>query len=248
MLSIIIVTFAFLLASFVKGMVGLGLPLVALGLLALVMTPAEAAALLVVPSMVTNLWQLFAGPSIGALVRRLGSMMFAIVLSTWITAWAGGAMLIGPDAHIAAGGLGVALAAYALFNLVGPHFVVPKQWEPWLSPLIGALTGAAAAATGVFAVPAVPYFQALQLDKEDLVQTLGLSFSVSTLALAVVLAGSGILRLGNAGASVLVLAPTALGMIAGQWLRLRVSEQAFRKVFLIGLLVLGLYLASELIA
>jgi uncharacterized membrane protein YfcA len=124
---------------------------------------------------------------------------------------------------------------------------VPEHWERWLSPVIGALTGAAAAATGVFAVPAVPYFQALQLDKEELVQALGLSFTVSTAALAVVLATSGILRLGNAGASVLVLAPTALGMIAGQWLRLRVSEQAFRKVFLIGLLVLGCYLASELI-
>src|SRR5512140_2112791 len=114
MLSIAIVTFAFLLASFVKGMVGLGLPLVALGLLALVMSPAEAAALLVVPSTVTNLWQLFAGPSVRALVRRLWSMMLAIVLSPWITAWAGGAMLIGPDARMATGALGVALAVYAL--------------------------------------------------------------------------------------------------------------------------------------
>jgi uncharacterized membrane protein YfcA len=247
MLSIAIVTFAFLLASFVKGMVGLGLPLVALGLLALVMTPGEAAALLVVPSMVTNVWQLVAGPALGALVRRLWSMMLTIVLSTWLTAWAGGAMLIGPDARLAAGWLGVVLFVYALFNLAAPRLAVPRHWEPWLSPLIGAVTGAAAAATGVFAVPAVPYFQALQLDKEDLVQALGLSFTVSTLALAAVLAVSGVLRLDNAGASLLVLVPTGLGMLAGQWLRLRVSEALFRRLFLVGLLALGAYLASRLL-
>lgn len=44
----------FLLAGFVKGVVGLGLPTVAVGMLGLVMPPAQAAALLVAPSMVTN--------------------------------------------------------------------------------------------------------------------------------------------------------------------------------------------------
>ena len=246
MLSIAVITFAFLLASFVKGIVGLGLPLVALGLLALVMSPAQAAALLVVPSMVTNLWQLFAGPDFRAVLRRLWPMMLAIVLGTWATAWIGGAMLIGPDARKAAGGLGVGLVIYALLGLAAPRLAVPRRWEPWLSPLVGVLTGAAAAATGVFAIPAVPYFRAMQLEKEDLVQALGLSFTVSTLALAVVLAWSGALQLGTAGASLLVLLPTALGMAAGQWLRLRVSEELFRKLFLIGLLALGLYLSSYL--
>ena len=55
--SLALITFTFLLAGFVKGVIGLGLPTVAVGLLGLVMPPAEAAALLVVPSMVTNLWQ-----------------------------------------------------------------------------------------------------------------------------------------------------------------------------------------------
>ena len=57
----------FLLAGLVKGVIGMGLPTVAMGLLAVVLPPAEAAALLVVPSLVTNVWQLLAGPSFGAL-------------------------------------------------------------------------------------------------------------------------------------------------------------------------------------
>lgn len=44
----------FLLAGFVKGVIGLGLPTVAVGLLSLVMPPVQAAALLILPSMVTN--------------------------------------------------------------------------------------------------------------------------------------------------------------------------------------------------
>ena len=52
---------AFALAGFVKGVIGLGLPTVSIGLLGLLMTPAEAAAILVVPSLVTNIWQAAVG-------------------------------------------------------------------------------------------------------------------------------------------------------------------------------------------
>ena len=59
----------FLLAGLVKGVIGMGLPTVAMGLLALALPPAEAAAILVVPSLVTNVWQLLAGPRFAALAR-----------------------------------------------------------------------------------------------------------------------------------------------------------------------------------
>jgi uncharacterized membrane protein YfcA len=62
---------AFLLAGLVKGVIGLGLPTVAIGLLGLLMTPAQAAAILVVPSLVTNIWQFVAGGELLALVRRM---------------------------------------------------------------------------------------------------------------------------------------------------------------------------------
>jgi uncharacterized protein len=55
--SLVAITSIFVLAGFVKGVIGLGLPTVAMGLLALLMTPAQAAAVLVVPSFLTNIWQ-----------------------------------------------------------------------------------------------------------------------------------------------------------------------------------------------
>lgn len=235
----LITALTFLLAGFVKGVVGLGLPTVAVGLLGLVMMPVQAAALLVIPSLVTNVWQLAAGPSFGALVRRLWPMLLALCFGTWM----GGGMLVSGSAGRATMMLGIALVAYALVGLSAKRFSVSPRAEPWLSPLIGAATGMVTAATGVFVVPAVPYLQALDLDKEELVQALGLSFTISTVALAGVLAANGGFHLSVAGASLLALVPALGGMFVGQWVRLRVSAATFRLYFFCGLLLLGAHLA-----
>jgi uncharacterized membrane protein YfcA len=238
-LLLLLVAFTFLLAGFVKGVVGLGLPTVAMGLLGLAMAPAQAAVLLVVPSLVTNLWQLFAGPRFGGLLRRLWPMMAGICLGTW----AGAGLLTGAGADTATIGLGVALVLYAAIGLAGPRVSIPAKAERWWSGPVGAATGLVTAATGVFVIPAVPFLQALGLEKEDLVQALGLSFTVSTLALAAGLAHDGAFPLAAAGTSLLALAPALLGMAAGQWLRLRVRPEVFRRWFFLGLLLLGLDLA-----
>jgi hypothetical protein len=78
-----VVASTFLLAGFVKGVIGLGLPTVAMGLLAIVMTPAQAASLLVVPSLLTNVWQAM-GPALAPLVRRFWPMLLGICVGTWL--------------------------------------------------------------------------------------------------------------------------------------------------------------------
>lgn len=231
----------FLLAGFVKGVIGLGLPTVAMGLLSVVMMPAQAAALLIVPSFVTNVWQLAAGPRFGALARRLWPMMAGVVAGTL----AGTGLMQGSHAGQAIVGLGVALMIYAVLGLTAIRFAVPPRAEPWLGPAIGAVTGLVTAATGVFVIPAVPYLGALGLAKDDLIQALGLSFTVSTVALAAALAGGGAFELKVAGASALALAPALVGMVVGGWVRSRVSEGVFRRCFFLGLLLLGAHLASR---
>lgn len=72
----------FIAAGLVKGVTGMGLPTVAMGLLGLLMPPQAAAALLVLPSLLTNLWQLLAGPALAQIVRRLWLMMTGIIIVT----------------------------------------------------------------------------------------------------------------------------------------------------------------------
>ncbi|MCW8087525.1 sulfite exporter TauE/SafE family protein [Roseococcus sp. MDT2-1-1] len=225
----------FLFAGAVKGLLGLGLPTVAMGLLGLAMPPVQAAALLLVPSLVTNVWQLLAGPRFGALLARLWPMMLGIVAGTLT----GSGIIAGAAARNASVALGIALALYGLVGLLKPQLRVPPSVEPWAGPLVGAVTGLVTGATGVFVIPAVPYLGSLDLDRNDLVQALGLSFTVSTLALAVGLALHGALPLAASGASLLAVLPALLGMWFGGWLRLRVRPETFRRGFFVGLLLLG---------
>ncbi|MGH1575166.1 sulfite exporter TauE/SafE family protein [Methylobacterium sp. P31] len=240
-LPLAVAALTFLLAGFVKGVIGLGLPTVAMGLLSTVVAPAQAASLLILPSFVTNAWQLATGPRFAALARRLWPMMAGIVVGTL----AGSGFMQGGHAGQAASGLGVALMIYAVLGLTAVRFSVPPRAEPWLGPVIGTVTGLVTAATGVFVIPAVPYIGALSLRKDDLIQALGLSFTVSTVALAAALAGSGSFEGGTAGASALALAPALIGMFVGGWVRGRVSEKVFRRCFFLGLLALGAHLASR---
>jgi uncharacterized protein len=234
----------FLLAGVVKGVIGMGLPTVAMGLLAVMLPPAEAAALLVIPSLVTNVWQLLAGPSFGALARRLWLMMLGVFVGTI----AGIGVLAGDKAGLASMALGVILALYAVVGLAGFKMSVPKRREGWLGSVIGATTGVVTGATGVFTIPAVPYLQAIGLERDDLIQALGLSFTVSTIALAIGLWRVDAWHAGSLWASLLALVPALIGMQAGTMLRQRISAATFRRVFFIGLLLLGLYLVVERLA
>ncbi|MGG5890648.1 sulfite exporter TauE/SafE family protein [Falsiroseomonas sp. HC035] len=215
----------------VKGVIGLGLPTVAMGLLGLAMLPVEAAALLIVPSLVTNVWQLLAGPLFGALLRRLWPMMVSIVAGTL----AGSGVIVGTDAGAATAFLGAALALYGVVGLAKPRLRVPPAAEPLAGPLVGAVTGA----TGVFVIPAVPYIGSLGLERDDLVQALGLSFTVSTLALTAGLVLHGALPLATTAISVLAVLPALVGMAFGAWLRARVRPEVFRLCFFVSLLLLG---------
>lgn len=241
LLFLSLITLTFLAAGLVKGITGMGLPTVAMGLLGIVMPPAAAAAMLVIPSFVTNGWQLISGPATVCLLRRLWPMMLGIVIGTVC----GASLLVRVDQLWSGFALGGALIVYAGYALVSPVLSVPERIEPWLSPVVGLMTGALTGATGVFVMPAVPYLQALRLDKDELVQALGLSFTVSTVALAVGLLAHGAFRLDQWGLSALAIAPALTGMWLGQRIRARISPKRFRQGFLTLLLILGLQLASR---
>lgn len=228
----------FLLAGTIKGVIGLGLPTVAMGLLGLAMAPVQAAALLIIPATLTNLWQLAFGGHLQALIRRLWPLLLAIFIGTGLgTLWIG---MVGGAWVVRA--LGAALLLYALSGLLLPTRRISADTEHWLGPACGLITGVITSATGVFVIPAVPYLQTLGLSKDELVQALGLSFTVSTLALAGGLLWRGALGGAELGASVLALVPALLGMWLGQWLRQRISAVLFKRVFFIGLGALGVHL------
>jgi len=237
-LLLAMVTGTFLLAGLVKGIVGMGLPTLAMGLLAVVMLPSEAAAILVIPTVITNIWQMVAGPALAALVRRFALMIVGTVVGTFTTI----GLLTGTSTSIATGALGAVLAAYGTHGLVSARFEVRPESERWLSPIIGLITGMLTGATGIFVVPAVPYLSSLRLEKEELIQSIGISAFVCPLALGLALAASGRFQAAVAGTSLLALLPALAGMYVGQRIRGHLQPAVFRRWFFVGLIVLGGYM------
>jgi hypothetical protein len=230
----------FVLAGAVKGVIGLGLPTVAMALLAQWMTPADAAGLLIVPSFVTNVWQIGSWGTLKPKLRRFGALQIGVCGGTWLGMFALGA----PSGAWASAASGVALIVYAAWGLTGARLSVRRGDERWLGPLVGCATGAISAVTGMFVVPAVPYLQSLGLERDELVQVMGLSFTTSTIALAVGLYGSGSYSSGALTTSTVMVLPALAGMSAGQAIRrVLFSPPVFRTCFLVSLVALGIHLA-----
>lgn len=173
----------FALAGMIKGTIGLGLPAVSMGLLTMVISPFQAATLLIIPSMVTNFWQLFAEGRVLQLIRRFWLLLIGIIVgSIWSVFPTLGHSDFNSEAL-----LGGMLALYGVYGLFAKSMPNLSKYENWLSPIMGYLGGALTVATGVVVIPVVPYLQTLNLQRDDLVQSLGLAFTTSTICLAVFL-------------------------------------------------------------
>lgn len=231
----------FLLAGLVKGVIGLGLPTVSLGLLTALFDLPTAMTLMIVPSFATNLWQASVGGHGLALLRRLWPFL---LLATG-TIWIGALTLSRWDLSLLSGLLGLLLVLYGGSALAGLRLSVPAPREAWLGPLFGATNGVLTGMTGSFVVPGVLYLQAIGLPRDQLVQAMGILFTLSTLALALSLHDAGLSTAALDLASLLALLPAILGMVIGQRLRGHLSEARFRQVFFASLLLLGAYIAGR---
>lgn len=242
-LIIAIAIFTFVLAGFVKGVIGMGLPTIAVGLLSLMISPAEAVALMLIPSLLTNIWQGLVGPYFMSSVKRLWPTFIGLCVGTWVANLIGVGLLTPEAASRARITLGVTLIVYAALGLSRIQLRLRAGTEMWLGPIVGVATGILSAATGVFMIPAIPYYQAIGFEKDELVQAQGISYTISTLALAVLLLYDGVLRTGNATWSLAAVVPALAGMVAGQYVRGLVQPATFRLCFYVGILAIGAYLA-----
>ena len=227
----------FFAGGFVKGAIGLGLPTVVMGLLSITMPLGQAAAMVVIPAVATNIWQMLAGPALLTMLRRFATMMLGVVVGTFATVG-----LLTQSTSLAKAGLGAVLAAYGLLGFMPGRLEIGPRAERWLSPLVGLLTGGISGATGVFVIPAVPYLGSLRLEKEELIQAIGIHAFICPLALGAALTTRGQYPAGAALTGLVALLPAFAGMYAGQRLRQRLHPDVFRRWFFAGLIGLGGYM------
>lgn len=235
-IALVLATFFF--AGCVKGVVGFGLPVVALALLAQTIGIKAAIALITVPGITMNVWQAATGGNFRAIVRRL----WPLLVMSCACIWFGVSILAVADGRVVSGVLGALLTVYATYSLARTQITPPRRWEPVLTPIVGALSGIAYGLTGSLMVPGVVYLQAIGLDRNMLVQSLGITFLLTTTVLAISLSGHNLLGAELGALSTAALVPAVAGMFVGQRFRHRLSEDLFRKYFFWALLVSGLYM------
>lgn len=235
------IALAFLVAGVVKGLIGLGMPATSLGLMMLAIDLKQAIVILLVPLFVSNVWQGLAGRHLGAAVRRLWPLFIAGAMAIWFSV----GIMIHANTAILTVVLGAILITYSAYSLATPQIKPPGRWEPLLSPVAGALTGMIGGLTGSMAVPAVLYMQALGMERAQLIQAMGIWFTLATVSLSVALGGRGALPAELAMVSAGAVIPAIAGMEIGRRLRERLAEELFRKVFFGVLLMLGVYIAAR---
>jgi uncharacterized membrane protein YfcA len=136
-------------------------------------------------------------------------------------------------------GLGLVLVAYGLYGLTTPKLKLslPTPALHFAAALTGVVTGFVTAATGIFIIPMVLFLQALGLEKDELVQALGCSFSIGTVALAATLGPTAAFAASTSLMGLGALAFALLGLAIGSAARGRMDQKVFRTV-LFGLLVI----------
>ncbi|MGQ0583704.1 MAG: sulfite exporter TauE/SafE family protein [Reyranella sp.] len=234
---------AFIVAGIAKGAIGIGLPPIAIGLMTLALPLGDALAIMTIPTLTTNVFQALYGRQFLALLRRFGTMAIAAVIGVIAAAVILGKL--GSPGTI--GWLGLVMVLYALLALFAWRPVMPRAAEPWANPLIGLATGAVTGITGMAAVPFLPYMQSLQISKNELIQGLGILFVFITAALAAALVQQNVFDTANLIGGVAAMVPTFAGVWIGQKVRRAASPETFRKIFLYGMLALGLHMARGLL-
>lgn len=237
-IDLLLIGLVFILAGSVKGVIGLGLPTVSLGLLTAMTDLTSAMALMVAPSFVTNLWQGLVGGNLVALLRRLWPFLLLAVATIFI----GAQGLRSIDLSLLSVLLGGLLIVYAAIALAGVRLTISPSQARWAGPTFGAVNGVLTGLTGSFVVPGVLYLQAIGLGRDQLVQAMGILFTLSTVAIGVALGTQALFSANAATVSVAAVIPALLGMVLGQRIRARLSEAVFRRVFFWAILVLGAYI------
>lgn len=234
----------FLLAGTVKGLVGLGLPTVALAFMSLVLSLPEAMAMLVLPTIFTNVWQAAVGGNFRVIVRRQWPLILPLMVALYVTMWQLGRK--GPSwASLV---LGAVLILYGAMGLLRIRPRVSKDLEKPLGPVIGLLSGFIASMVGVPVVPLMPYLQALDIRPSEIVQTLGIVLCATSFTLAASLINFGLFDGPRALLSAGAVVPSIAGMWLGQRVRAGLSIEQFRLAVFGVLLAMGLYtVASRLL-
>lgn len=234
---------AYLVAGSIKGLTGIGFSTSCLPIMALRLDLKVAIPLVIVPSIASNLAVMVQAGQFGPAVRRFWPLYLASVPGLML----GLAILVAIPIDLAKAILGIVLIIYALWALINQPHSLSEHWERWLKIPAGFCTGFVNGLTGSQVMPALPYLLALNLQKNTFVQTINISFTLSSLVMLF-----GMNRLGYLAPQTFLIAiaglfPVLTAVTLAGKLQKRLSSSHYRKLVLSFLLFMGIILLARVL-
>ena len=238
--QILIVLAVYLVAGFVKGFAGLGFSAVSIGILASFLDLTIAIPLVAFPSIASSLLVMADAGQFREALGKFSTMYLASLPGLAVGIW----LLVAPEGNIAKLVLGILLAVYGIWGLINPTYTLSEAVGRRLRAPTGLLTGVLSGLTGVAVMPVAPYLLSLGIRRDLFVQSLNISFVISSVIVVASLGGLGFISWSTLGIAIGAIPPVALAVKAGVLLRRRVSEQQFRVGVLLVLVGLGVNLIA----
>lgn len=227
-----------MVAGLVKGMVGVGFPVVAMSILTLFIDPVTAIGIVAIPVLATNAWQALQVESSAEVFRRFWPLITMLVVGTWM----GGLAIAHVDVDIMLAMIGLVAIGFSIFSVAKPDLVISSDKERWCSPVTGLGAGVIGGLTTVHGPPIMMYLMALGLRKDEFVGTIGLIWFCGSLPMVSVYIYKGVINLDGAMLSLLSLLPVFLGLYAGGVIRGKINQEMFKNMVIAALFFLGINL------
>lgn len=241
--SLLLISLIFLLAGFVKGTSGVGLPAISIALLTMFIGIKAAVALVVMPGLLTNLWQLFGKIKIIKIIIRMWPLLVFLFIFSFL-----GARILVNNSEMLTLLLGFLLTFYALLSIIVSKIInIPIKYEKIIGAIVGALSGFFGGSTGTFIFPLALYVYSLKMPRDEFLQTIALVLVSASLFLGLALTGNNLWTIELFLYSLYATIPSFLGMYLGRILQIKIDENIFRKLFLLVLMLVGFLIINKAI-
>lgn len=232
---LIVAAFAFLFAGTIKGLVGLGLPTAVVGILAQFIDPRQAIALLLLPILISNTWQIYRGGMAAETFKKLWPFCLVMCVLIFITSQ----FAANFSAEILTISVGIMILLFVVTNVFLKSFTIPEKHDKVYQIGFASAAGIVGGLTSLWAPVIVMYMLSKRLSKEEFVASVGMLLMSGCIPLLAGYITAGLTTPTMLFWSLIMVIPTLAGFAIGEWARAFLKAEQFRKILLGVFFLLG---------
>jgi len=230
---------AFLSGGILKGILGVGVPVVMVPILTIYFDIQTAVSTMVIPNLITNLWQSY------EYKRFIGSkkILFRFTLAGAIGVMTGTVLLVNLQAAYLLLGLSGVILMFIFFRIHKPNWKLSESASKFLVIPCGLIGGALQGAAGVSAPVSVTFLSAMRLDREIFILIISTYFAGMAIIQIPILYSIGLLNIEIMLYSGFTVPIIFAGMLIGNWVSKYINDNLFETIIIGMLLVMAIRLS-----